>query len=82
MKILLSAVVAVAMLALTLPAFAQEAPPAQNAPAAPAAAGCDWYWWYKFKPAGNWERWCWDPSLGWWYAESADGKSKSMTYSG
>ena len=81
MKILISTFVALAMLALALPAFAQEVvAPVETTPAAPAAAGCDWYWWSKFNPAGSWEYWCWDPQLGWWYAESEDGKSKSITY--
>ena len=81
MKILISTFVALAMLALALPAFAQEVvAPVETTPAAPAAAGCDWYWWSKFNPAGSWEYWCWDPQLGWWYAESEDGKRKSITY--
>jgi hypothetical protein len=86
MKILISTFVGLVMLALALPAFAQEVvAPVESTPAAPvasapAAAGCDWYWWSKFNPAGSWEYWCWDPQLGWWYAESEDGKTKSITY--
>jgi hypothetical protein len=39
-------------------------------------AGCGWYWDYTFSKRGGWEWWCWSPQLGWWYGESADGKSK------
>jgi hypothetical protein len=38
--------------------------------------GCGWYWGYTFSKKGGWEWWCWSPQLGWWYGESADGKSK------
>ena len=65
MRIVISAVVVVALLlALAVPALAQ------------GQQSCDWYWGYKFNPAGAYEYWCWDPQLGWWY--STDGKNKSM----
>ncbi len=67
MRMVISAVVAVAMLlAFALPAFAQDQ----------GQAYCEWYWGYKFNPAGGYEYWCWDPQFGWWY--STDGKNKSM----
>jgi hypothetical protein len=72
-RVVMAAVVAVTMLALALPAFAQEEQ---------GQAFCDWYWDYKFKLAGGWEYWCWDPRWGWWYAESEDGKSRSITLKG
>ncbi len=69
MRMVISAVIAVAMLTFALPAIAQ-------------AASCDWYWWYQFNRAGGWEYWCWDPQWGWWYGESEDGKSRSITIRG
>lgn len=72
MRVVMAAVIAAAMLVLALPAFAQEE----------GQAFCDWYWDYKFNPAGGWEYWCWDPRWGWWYAESEDGKSRSITFKG
>lgn len=70
MKAVLAAVVVLAMLALALPAFAQEEQ---------GQAFCDWYWDYTFVKAGGWEYWCWDARKGWWYAESEDGKSHRIS---
>lgn len=53
----------------------QYAPDAQYA-STTGQEGCGWYWDYTFKKTGAWEWWCWSPTLGWWYGESADGKSK------
>ena len=74
MRIMISAVVVVTMLALALPAVAQQE--------GTQAASCDWYWWYQFNRAGGWEYWCWDPQWGWWYGESEDGKQRSITLRG
>ncbi len=41
-----------------------------------AEAGCDWYWGNRWNPAGEWEYWCWDPDMGWWYATSEDGSKQ------
>jgi hypothetical protein len=72
MRMMISAVVVVAMLlAFALPAVAQQ-----------GQAYCDWYWYYKFKPAGGWEYWCWDPQLGWWYATNPAGTIKSVSIGG
>jgi len=65
----LAAVVVLAMLALALPAFAQEEQ---------GQAFCDWYWDYTFVKAGGWEYWCWDPQKGWWYGEREDGKAQRI----
>lgn len=72
MRILTAAVLAVAMLVLALPAFAQEE----------GQAFCDWYWDYTFVASGGWEYWCWDPQKGWWYGEREDGKSWHVTLTG
>ncbi len=67
MRIMIAALVTVAMLALlAVPAFAQS------------EAFCDWYWDYRFNAWGGWEYWCWDPQAGWWYGESEDGTSRSI----
>ncbi len=72
MRILITALVTVAMLALlALPAVAQQ-----------EEAFCDWYWGYRFDSWGGWEYWCWDPQLGWYYAESEDGTSKRISLRG
>ena len=63
-------VVVVAMLAVAIPAFAQEEQ---------GQAGCAWYWDYAFVKAGGWEYWCWDPQKGWWYGEREDGKAHRIT---
>src|SRR5215210_9103601 len=73
-RILISAVVALIMLALALPAFAQQQ--------TPTAEGCDWYWWNKYNPAGGWEYWCWSPLEGWWYSASDDGTQQTITHGG
>jgi hypothetical protein len=70
MRAVLVAAVVLAMLAFSLPAFAQEAE---------GQAFCDWYWDYTFVKAGGWEYWCWDPQKGWWYGEREDGKSWRIT---
>jgi hypothetical protein len=72
MRIMIAALVTVAMLALlALPALAQQ-----------EEAFCDWYWGYRFSSVGGWEYWCWDPRLGWYYAESEDGTSKRISLRG
>ncbi len=78
---LLFVVLVVVTLAVTLPGVAQEeedpwAVPEEDPWA--AEAGCDWYYGYTFRRAGEWEYWCWDPLGGWWYGESEDGKSRIM----
>ncbi len=57
----------------------QYAPEAQYASdgqyaSATEQEGCGWYWDYNLNKSGGWEWWCWSPELGWWYAESEDGK--------
>ena len=50
-------------------------------PAIAQQAGCDWYWGYKWNPAGAWEYWCWDPQKGgWWYAKNEDGTKQYYHY--
>jgi hypothetical protein len=46
---------------------------AQYAQEEVAAAGCDWYWGYRWYTAGAWEWWCWDPVMGWWYGTDESG---------
>ncbi len=46
---------------------------AQYAQEEVAAAGCDWYWGYRWYSAGAWEWWCWDPVMGWWYGTDESG---------
>jgi hypothetical protein len=71
MRMLLAAAVLVlAMLAVALPAAAQE----QG-----GQAFCGWYWDYAFVSSGGWEYWCWDPQKGWWYGEREDGKAHRIT---
>jgi hypothetical protein len=72
MRALLATAVVLAMLTLSLPAFAQVDPGQQY---------CDWYWDYTFSMAGGWEYWCWDARKGWWYAESEDGNSHRISIS-
>ncbi len=75
MRIMIAALITVAMLALlALPAAAQQEEEQQ--------AFCDWYWYYTFSSLGGWEYWCWDPRLGWYYAESEDGTSRKITLRG
>jgi hypothetical protein len=64
----ISVIVLAAMLAFAPQAVAQE-----------QQDDCGWYWWTKFNPSGGWEYWCWSDEWGWWYAESEDGKSKSIS---
>jgi hypothetical protein len=47
-----------------------------------AAAGCDWYWGYRWYTAGAWEWWCWDPQMGWWYATDETGTKQFGRISG
>jgi hypothetical protein len=68
---LAAAILVLAMLALALPAAAQEEQGAQQ-------AYCDWYWDYTFVASGGWEYWCWDPQKGWWYGEREDGKAQHI----
>ncbi len=70
--LLAAAVLVLAMLALALPAAAQEEQGAQQ-------AFCGWYWDYAFVSSGGWEYWCWDPQKGWWYGEREDGKAQRIT---
>ncbi len=70
MRILIAAVVVGVLLTFALPAVAQ------------GEAFCDWYWGYRFDSWGGWEYWCWDPQLGWYYAESEDGTSKRISLRG
>jgi hypothetical protein len=49
---------------------------AQYAQEEGAAAGCGWYWGFRWNSAGAWEWWCWDPQMGWWYATNEDGSNK------
>jgi hypothetical protein len=62
-------VVVVAMLAVALPAFAQEEQ---------GQAGCAWYWDYTFVASGGWEYECWDPIKGWWFTQREDGKAQHI----
>lgn len=72
MRILLSGAVALTLLAFALPAFAQE----QTTP----AAGCDWYWWTNYNPAGWWEYLCWSPQEGWLYSESEEWNKQTIKH--
>ena len=63
-------VVVVAMLAVALPAFAQEEEQGQ--------AFCEWYWDYHFVASGGWEYECWDPNKGWWFTQREDGKAQHV----
>ena len=72
LRLLLFVVPVAVTLTVTLPGMAQEEDPWA------AEAGCDWYFDYTFRRAGEWEYWCWDPQRGWWYGESEDGKSTIM----
>ncbi len=70
---LAAAILVLAMLALALPAAAQqEQQGAQQ-------AYCDWYWDYAFVASGGWEYWCWDPQEGWWFGQREDGKAQRIT---
>jgi hypothetical protein len=69
---LAAAILVLAMLALALPAAAQEEQGAQQ-------AYCDWYWDYTFVASGGWEYWCWDPQKGWWFGQREDGKAQRIT---
>jgi hypothetical protein len=67
---LIAGIVTIVMLGLAVPALAQQ------------EAFCDWYWDYTFSSSGGWEYWCWDPRLGWYYAESEDGTSRRISLRG
>ena len=69
--LLAAAILVLAMLAVALPASAQEEGGQQ--------AFCDWYWDYTFVASGGWEYWCWDPQKGWWFGQREDGKAQRIT---
>jgi hypothetical protein len=63
--LLLFVVLGALTLSASLPAYSQDE--------YDAAAGCDWYWGYRWYTAGAWEWWCWDPVMGWWYGTDESG---------
>jgi hypothetical protein len=76
--LLLFVVLGALTLSASLPASPQDqydagAGEAQYAQEEVAAAGCDWYWGYRWYSAGAWEWWCWDPVMGWWYGTDESG---------
>jgi hypothetical protein len=76
--LLLFVVLGALTLSASLPAYSQDeydpgAGEAQYAQEEGAAAGCDWYWGYRWYTAGAWEWWCWDPVMGWWYGTDESG---------
>ncbi len=76
--LLLFVVLGALTLSASLPASSQDqydpgAGEAQYAQEEVAAAGCDWYWGYRWYTAGAWEWWCWDPVMGWWYGTDESG---------
>jgi hypothetical protein len=87
--LLLFVVLGVLTLSASLPASTQEGEPqqgaaqydpgvgeAQYAQEEVAAAGCGWYWGFRWNSAGAWEWWCWDPEMGWWYGTNESGSKQ------